>query len=200
MSTAVPQDYFDTIYTEDDPFGYRDRWYEARKRMLLLASLPRRRFRRGWEIGCSNGETTAELSTRCDSLLATDLCMRAVALARTRVGDAPHVDIRQSVHPDQWPAGRFDLIVFAEVGYYLAPDALARMVRGFDAALTDDGVLVACHWLTPFAEALQDGEAVHGILDGSDDLTRTLRYRDGDVLLESWNRTGRSVAQLAGLR
>ena len=51
MSAATPSEYFDAIYAHDDPFGYRERWYEARKRALLLASLPAQRFGRVWEIG-----------------------------------------------------------------------------------------------------------------------------------------------------
>ena len=38
-ATTAPA-YFEAIYAEDDPFGYRSRWYEARKRALLLAALP----------------------------------------------------------------------------------------------------------------------------------------------------------------
>ena len=35
--------YFDQIYQQPDPFQYRSRWYEARKRALTLACLPRPR-------------------------------------------------------------------------------------------------------------------------------------------------------------
>ncbi|CTP90850.1 hypothetical protein XTPLMG728_2708 [Xanthomonas translucens pv. poae] len=38
---SAVQQYFGAMYRDDDPFGYRERWYEARKRALLLASLPR---------------------------------------------------------------------------------------------------------------------------------------------------------------
>ena len=49
------QPYFDELHEQEDPFGYRSRWYEERKRALLLASLSQRQFHRGWELGCSNG-------------------------------------------------------------------------------------------------------------------------------------------------
>ncbi len=62
---SAVQQYFGAIYRDDDPFGYRERWYEARKRDLLLASLPRARFAHAWELGCSNGELTAALAPRC---------------------------------------------------------------------------------------------------------------------------------------
>ncbi|MFB5204767.1 NADP-dependent isocitrate dehydrogenase, partial [Stenotrophomonas sp. 3diitr2024] len=39
--------YFDELHEQEDPFGYRSRWYEERKRALLLASLSQRQFNRG---------------------------------------------------------------------------------------------------------------------------------------------------------
>jgi hypothetical protein len=30
------QPYFDDLHEQEDPFGYRSRWYEERKRALLL--------------------------------------------------------------------------------------------------------------------------------------------------------------------
>lgn len=200
MNAQADAAYFHALYADADPFGYRDRWYEQRKRALLLASLPAPRYARGWEIGCSNGETTAALAGRCDALLSTDLSARAVALARARVSDMPHVTVEQAGHPAQWPEGRFDLIVFSEVGYYLTPAALAAMARRLPDALGDAGVLVACHWRAPFDEAAQTGDAVHEALDALPVLSRVYRYRDADFVLEAWSRQRASVAQQSGLR
>ncbi|VXB15557.1 SAM-dependent methyltransferase [Luteimonas sp. 9C] len=200
MSAATPDAYFDTIYADDDPFGYRERWYEARKRALLLASLPAKRFGRVWEIGCSNGELTAELATRCDRLLATDLSARAVALATGRTRMHAHVDVQQARHPDTWPEGRFDLIVFSEVGYYLDADTLTHMARRLTASLQGDGVLVACHWLAPFAQAPLSGGDVHRLLRRALGLQRVFGYADADIRLDGFAVDATSVAQRAGLR
>ncbi|WP_369976400.1 class I SAM-dependent DNA methyltransferase [Xanthomonas bundabergensis] len=194
------QEYFGAIYRDDDPFGYRERWYEARKRALLLASLPRARFERAWEFGCSNGELTAALAPRCAALLATDLSERAVALATQRNADAAHVQVRQAEHPRSWPPGRFDLIVFSEVGYYLPLPLLQDCIQRLRASLTEQGVLVACHWLHPFAQARMDGRAVHDCLAQTLQLPRLLRYEDDDVLLEAWSATPYSVAAAERLR
>lgn len=200
MSAATPSAYFDAIYAQDDPFGYRERWYEARKRALLLASLPAQTFGRVWEIGCSNGELTAELATRCDSLIATDLSARAVALATERTQMHAHVDVRQARHPETWPDGLFDLIVFSEVGYYLDADTLTRMAHGLKSSLRGDGVLVACHWLAPFAQAPQSGRDVHRLLRRELRMQRVFGYGDADVRLDGWALSAASVAQRAGLR
>lgn len=193
-------DYFGTLYRQDDPFGYRRRWYEARKRDLLLASLPRRHFSCGWELGCSNGELTAALAPRCDELLATDVSARAVELARQRTGMYPHVQVECAAHPGQWPPGRFDLIVFGEIGYYLEPAALAESARRMRASLEDEGVIVACHWLHPFEPARGDGRQVHASLHDTLGLPRLFRYEDADFVLEGWGVSPHSVAQREHLR
>src|SRR5690625_87982 len=69
---SVDARYFERLYQSTDLWGYRTRWYEQRKRALLLAMLHRPRYRRGLELGCSIGETTAALSSRCAELVATD--------------------------------------------------------------------------------------------------------------------------------
>ena len=62
-ATATPDDqrgaYFEQLYCQDaDPWLVRQRWYEERKRALLLASLPQRRYRHAYEPGCGNGCST----------------------------------------------------------------------------------------------------------------------------------------------
>lgn len=196
---ATPERYFTDLYAEDDPFGYRDRWYEARKRELLLACLPQPRFATAWEIGCSNGELTARLAERCDDLLATDLSARAVALAAERNAPHAHVRIEQAAHPAQWPEGRFELIVLSEVGYYLDPSSLAHCARGIRSSLDPLGTVIACHWRRPFKQAVQTAEAVHSLLQRELGMKNLLVYRDDDIVLEAWTPHGCSVAQSEGL-
>lgn len=197
---AASADYFDGLYQDQDPFGYRSRWYETRKRDILLATLPRARFSRGWELGCSNGETTRGLAARCEALLATDVSEQAVSLARQRVGDRSNVEIVQARHPQQWPSGSFDLIVLSEVGYYLMPADLADMIERIQDALVPDGLFVACHWRHPFEQAHQDGNEVHAQISTRLSLPLAYRYEDSDFLLESWTAHPQSVAQQEGLR
>ncbi|AER55762.1 class I SAM-dependent DNA methyltransferase [Pseudoxanthomonas spadix] len=190
----------DAMHAQDDPFGYRTRWYEARKRQVLLATLPHPHFERAWEIGCSNGELTAALSPRCSHLLATDLSANAVRQARARNAGDPVVQVQQAQHPAQWPDGRFDLIVLSEVGYYMPPQALQEVAGRIAGSLTAHGLLVACHWLHPFQGAYQHGAQVHGVLAAGVPLPRVYRYQDPDFLLEGWSAMPQSIAQREGLR
>ncbi|MCF7749826.1 class I SAM-dependent methyltransferase [Bacillus subtilis subsp. subtilis] len=190
--------YFDALYQQDDPFEYRTRWYEARKRALTLASLPRARFMRGWELGCSNGVLTAALAPRCAALLATDLSEPAVAAARRTLAGQAHVRVEQARHPQAWPDGSFDLIVFSELGYYLDSAAMQAMAARLAASLDAQGVLIACHWRPAFEQARCSAAFVHAQLDAV--LPRLFSWCDQDMLLQGWSRDTCSVAGREGLR
>ncbi|HEY1997577.1 SAM-dependent methyltransferase [Paraburkholderia sp.] len=201
MSSA--ERYFDTLYeTCDDPWGLRERWYERRKRLLTMAMLPRERYRHAFEPGCANGELSAQLASRCDSLLATDLNETAVRLARERLGQAPHVRVERRGVPHEWPAaheGRFDLIVISELAYYLNAADLLRLTECIQSTLSDDGTLLACHWRRSFDAAEQTAVRVHAMFDSRCGLTHLARHEDADMLLDVWSRDPRSVAQQEGL-
>ena len=193
--------YFDSVWAEgDDPFGYRTRWYEARKRELLLAMLPHARMGRGWEIGCANGELTLRLAPRCDSLLATDLHPRAVAAARRTCADLPQVEVACMEHPRQWPRGRFDLVVVGEMGYYLDDAGLQAFAQRLAASLTPGAVLVACHWRHGFDARRVGTDAVHARLAAIPGLHALARYADADFVLDAWSDHCTSIAQREGLR
>ncbi len=195
MSNAA---YFQEIYQEADPFRYRSRWYEERKRALTVACLPRRRYANAWELGCSNGILTAELATRCDRLLGTDISDEALAQAALSTRDCPQVALQRATHPQDWPDGTFDLIVLSEVGYYLQPDALALLGRKLRSSIADGGLLLACHWNHPFDEASSSAHDVHQIVWS--DLPEVFSYRDDDFLLQGWSTSTTSVAEREGLR
>ena len=199
MST---QHYFEQMYSEQaDPYGVSTRWYEARKRALLLAALPQARYRYAFEPGCGAGELTAQLAARCDRLLASDFTDRACATARRRCVDHAHVAIELQTLPQDWPdaAGAFDLIVISEVGYFLQPADLEVMRQRCAESLAADGVLVACDWRAAFAERATPTDAVHGFWAALD-LPCVARYEDADFKLTIWSRDPRSVAEREGIR
>lgn len=190
--------YFDALYQRDDPFEYRTRWYEARKRALTLASLPQAHYLRGWELGCSNGVLTAALAPRCAQLLATDLSEAAVVSARQLLAAHAHVRVERAQHPRDWPEGRFDLIVFSELGYYLEPMEMQQMAARLVASLDPQGMVIACHWRPAFEQARCSAAFVHAQLDAL--LPQVFSWSDADVLLQGWSRDTRSVAAHEGLR
>ena len=193
---SVKDEVFKQLYeASDDPWELRQRWYEQRKRALLMACLPRPLYGYAFEAGCANGETSALLAQRCKRLLCCDTAERAVALTREKLGDAAHVHIQQRRLPEQWPQQQFDLIVLNEVGYYLDSDDLARLITLCRRSLTDDGQIVACHWRTPIDGCTLDGDTVHRQLADGLQLPTLLEHSEKDFLLQLWSCDPQSVAE-----
>ena len=201
VDVSVQDAYFDQLFDgNDDPWAFKQRWYERRKRALTLAALPRERYARIFEPGCANGVLSAELATRCDRFIGCDTAAAAVELARTRLADFPRADVLQARLPQQWPQGRFDLIVFSELGYYLSQDDLHGWIDRALASLTDDGQVLACHWRAPIDGCPLLGEQVHETLQQRLGMQRVFSHHDSDFLLDVWSRDPLSIAQKEGLR
>jgi SAM-dependent methyltransferase len=195
----TPQSFDAKFEASDDPWRFRSRWYEIRKRALTLACLPSERYGNAFEPGCANGELSRMLAPRCGRLLASDGSGRAVALARERLSDCPNVEVRQLWLPAQFPIGKFDLIVFSEVGYFMASDALAEFARMARASLAPGGTVLACHWRRQADDCELDGDGVHTILESGLALPPVLAYLDEDIRLDVWCEDARSVAAREGL-
>ncbi|WP_268796584.1 SAM-dependent methyltransferase [Pseudomonas huanghezhanensis] len=198
---SIGDAYFDQLFAgSDDPWAFKQRWYERRKRALTLAALPRERYARIFEPGCANGELSAELATRCDRFVGCDTAAAAVELARERLSDFPRAQVMQARLPAQWPTGRFDLIVISELGYYLILEDLHDWIERAIGSLTEDGQLLACHWRTPIDGCPLTADQVHETLQQRLGLNRLYSQTDSDFLLDVWGRDTLSVAQKEGLR
>ncbi len=196
LSTAISPAYFEAMFAgNDDPWSFRSRWYEARKRALTLASLPRPTYGRAYEPGCANGELSAGLATRCDHLLISDGTPRAVDVARERVGSMANVDVIEAWVPDDWPHERFDLVVISELGYFLEPDALDQLIGKVRGSLQPGGTVLACHWRPPIAGCAFSGDEVQGRIGRGLGLASLTRVVDTDFLLDVWCLDDESVAQ-----
>lgn len=198
--SRMPDDYFTQMYAQNpDPWGFDERWYEHRKRDLTAAILPRSRFRHAFEPGCSIGNLTTVLAPRCDRLLATDIVDSALVSARSRLERTHHPDVTfiRWALGDPWPDTTFDLIVLSEVCYYLESHALLSVLDEAAAHLTTDGVLVAAHWRHPVSDYPMTGDEVHETLSQQQAFTRTARYEDADLLLESFVPVGATLESVA---
>lgn len=200
FDSATPQaQHFDTLFrASDDPWHFRTRWYEARKRAMTMACLPAARYVNGFEPGCANGELSAELALRCDRLLVSDVAERAVALARTRLAPFPHVQAVQAQLPSDWPDDTFDLIVISELGYFVDASRLESLADRARASLRPGGTVLACHWRRPIAGCTLDGDAVHSCLTRRLDLSVLTEVKEADFVLNVWSNDARSVAQREG--
>ena len=198
---SVDDRYFDGLFAgNDDPWAFRQRWYEQRKRAITLAALPRAHYRAIFEPGCANGELSFELASRCDRLLCCDTAATAATLARTRLGPFEHAEVRHARLPGDWPDEKFDLIVLSEIGYYLDAEDMKRLIQRAEQSLTADGQLLACHWRPSIDGCPLNARQVHDLLHEHLPLARLVLHQEADFLLELWSREPRSVATLEGLR
>lgn len=193
--------YFDALYsTSDDPWDMSTRWYEQRKRALLAAMLPKQRYARAFEPGCGNGLFTEQLADRCTQLIASDVSERAVLACQRRLSAFTHAQVSQGGLPGDIPAGKFDLIVIGELGYYFDAPAWMQVARRLRDCLTEDGTLMACHWKAPFDARRLDTALVHDALRDSGNLHRQSLHDEPDFVVEVWTCGEQSLAVREGLR
>jgi SAM-dependent methyltransferase len=201
VTGTLPTSYFDDMYGDtDDPWDLGGRWYEQRKRAVLMASLPRPRFHRAFEPGCSTGELSAELALRCDSLLATDVTDRALETAHGRLAGIPGASVERLRVPEEWPSEPFDLVVLSELAYYLDEQAAHTLGVRARGSLTEDGVLVVCHWRHPVADYPLTGDRAQQLVREGSGLVEQVTHAEEDFILQVMTAPGvGSVASVEGL-
>ena len=192
--------YFDGLYATRDPYGTGHRWYEQRKRNLLLSSLPHATYDRVFEPACGTGELTRELAARSSQVLASDFCEDALAQARERLQMCDNVTFESHRIPAQWPASdqSFGLIVVSEVCSFLHVPEIKEVAQRCAASMAPDGVLVVCDWRWPFDARVTDADEAHQMFATSA-LHPLVQHAEEDFLLSVWSTDPRSVARRESL-
>ena len=176
MSGATDPGYFERLYQGDpDPWRFASSAYERDKYAATIAALPARRFRRGFEVGCSIGVLTRQLAARCETLLGVDVSETALAQARARCANLSGVTVAAMAVPGAWPEGRFDLIVFSEVLYYLGVPGIREAARRTGACLEPGGVAVLVNWHGATDAACTGDEAAGVFLEEAAGWGRVIR-------------------------
>jgi len=139
---AGKQDYFETLFEQEDPWRYGSP-YEQQKYQRQLALLPEGVIGRALEIGCAEGHFTAQLAPRVTQLLAADISGTALARAQARCAEYGNIDFQKLDLSAQPVPGDLDLVVCSEVLYYLSGEAELRQVaRNIAQALRPGGCVV----------------------------------------------------------
>lgn len=142
--------FFETLYEASaDPWSLASNAYEQGKYAATLAALPRSRFGAVLEVGCSIGLLTSSLATRADRVLAVDIAEGALCAAREHCRQLPQVRFARMQIPEAWPEGRFDLVLFSEVLYYLSDADIKLTVGKCAVALSPSGAVVLVNWIGP---------------------------------------------------
>jgi 2-polyprenyl-3-methyl-5-hydroxy-6-metoxy-1,4-benzoquinol methylase len=148
MTGSRLPEHFERLYQSNpDPWSFETSAYEHAKYQRTVSAVGARRFSSGLEVGCSIGILTRMLAPSCDSLLGIDIVEAPLREARSRSAGRRHVRFRQMRVPDEWPADKFDLIVFSEVLYFLAPEDIDRCADRVRSSLLPDAMVVLVNWL-----------------------------------------------------
>lgn len=182
FTSSLPPSYFDGQYAANaDPWQLATSDYERAKYAATLASLPRPRYASAVEVGCSIGVLTRMLAERCDTILGLDVVETALAQARERNRDLPHVHFGRARVPDEWPSGTFDLLVLSEVVYFLDPGDVARLVARVKESLKPGGTVVLVHWTGLTHYPMSGDEAAEAFMGAGTSFLRRVHHAATDA-------------------
>ncbi len=128
----------------DDPWQLDTNPFEReRHTQMLRLSLAQGSITNALEVGCAAGAFTEKLAPYCQRLTVIDVVARAIARARRRLKETPHISWIVSDVQQFSTNELFDLIVVAEVLYYLGDKAEMRAaVQNLVRVLAPGGHLV----------------------------------------------------------
>ncbi len=151
--------YFEMRYLRPDPWCLASSAYERERAERTLGLFGARRYPRALEVGCGEGTFTARLLERCDRITAVDFSALATARACRRFSSDPRVEIRRLDVLTEAPGGAFDLVVCAELFYYMSRAQFERAIPR------------VVHWIAPGGDlCLVHGTSVHDGSGRGDDL------------------------------
>ena len=183
--TSLP--FFEEKYQRNpDPWGFASSPYEQSRYSAIFNALCYRRYKRGFEPGCSIGVLTALLATICDQVYAMDISPTAVSHAGERCRNLRGVKVSCGALPHHLPAGTFDLVVMSEIGYYFDEESLLKLGKNLVSRIPDSGILLAAHWLGASEDHVLSGDRVHEILGTLDGLDLEHSERHAGFRLDRW--------------
>jgi 2-polyprenyl-3-methyl-5-hydroxy-6-metoxy-1,4-benzoquinol methylase len=176
---------FDQLYAGlSDPFGaelpqYR---YQQRKYDSLLSMLPRRRYHNVLDVGCGLGTFTRKLAPFAEHVLGTDISAEAVGQARKLSIKHPNITYsQQDVLDNSQQEASFDLIVLADMLYYVGPltdVGLKSIASNLSRRLAPGGLLLLVnHYFFGVDLSSRGTREIHDAFRWASRLERVAEYR-----------------------
>lgn len=117
-----------------------------------LALLHDRHYARCLDVGAGLGHYAEALAPHCDELLAIDISERAIARGKARLAHLPNITWSATNVRNLRAEKPFDLIVLADVLYYLGderlPEAFNKTVQDIASLLAPGGHLLITTFIT----------------------------------------------------
>ncbi len=136
---------FERLYLESpDPWNYHSSAYERRKyeRVLACALQCRSAGESALEVGCSVGVFSRMLAEHFDRVTAIDVSKEALAAATRYNSAVKHVRLLHSHLQSLDTDGQYDVIVCAEILYYIAEKDVEIVCRQLDRYLSARGIVI----------------------------------------------------------
>lgn len=140
----------------DDPWRTFVDADEALKRQAILRAIGPGPWGRVLEVAAGNGSNSVAIAPRAMRLDATEATAKGTELVARAV--RPYRDRARAIRlavPARFPRSRYDVIVVAELLYYLSPRAMARTARDIATSLRPRGKLVLAHHRIDFPDFAQ---------------------------------------------
>jgi predicted TPR repeat methyltransferase len=187
IMNTTSQVFFNSMYQRNpDPWNFASSPYELGRYAHIIEALRGRRYNSAFEPGCSIGVLTEELASICDIVEATDIAQIAVDRARHRCSSLANVHIECGALPDNIPTGKFDLIVFSEIGYYFSEFQLQSLINRLITHMDPCGTFLAAHWLGSSSDHLLSGDQVHQLIMDAERLNLVHSERHENLRLDRW--------------
>lgn len=145
----------------DDPWSTWHARDEVLKRRAILHALGPGPLGRVLELGAGNGSNSRSIAARAlrlDATEATDGGTKLVASAIER--HAPRARAIRLAVPARPPRALYDVVVVAELLYYLDRRAMRRLARQLRTMLRPGGTLVLAHHRITFYDFAQHAEGI----------------------------------------
>lgn len=159
----IDMDGFEAKFAGDaDPWStWADR-DEALKRRAILHALPAATGGRMLELGAGNGSNSQALAARTLRLDATEGTAEGTRLvARAIAPHAPRARALRLTVPEPWPRPVYDVIVIAELLYYLDARTMQALAAQVARHLRPGGTLMLAHHRITFYDFAQRAEGIH---------------------------------------
>ncbi|WP_174286691.1 class I SAM-dependent methyltransferase [Sphingomonas bacterium] len=178
--TPITLDGFDAKFTDNaDPWATFTDADEALKRSAILHAIGPGPMGRVLEVAAGNGSNSAAIAPRTLRLDATEATASGTALvARAIRFRGARARASQLSVPGRLPRDRYDIVVVAELLYYLSPIAMAQTARDVAAVLRPGGKLVLAHHRIDFPDFAQHAASIqHRFLAASGSAWRVRHVR-----------------------
>lgn len=179
---------FERLYLErPDPWSYRSSRYEIEKYEQVLACVRdwRTAQRRLLEIGCSIGVFSSLVAKEFDTVTCVDISSEALRAARRQTATLANIkfvncDVR-SLSLD----ARYDVILCAEVLYYLPEKSAPAVCAVLDQHLDSEGLIVLVTGYDPQKPNREPGGNAYYFDDWENVLARQFDLRHRAIVAEA---------------